>query len=137
MNAPPIRPTQAPLLPAAVRPPAAAQVAGPAQSAAAVARALEANAEARRAQADLERVRQEQVGREQLRAAREEANRRFAETGSELTFEFDDATGRVVATLVDKTTREVIRQVPSEEMLAIARALAQGRSSGALVESSA
>lgn len=72
-----------------------------------------------------------------LQAAREQANRKLAESGSELTFEFDDDAGRMIAKLVDRQTREVIRQVPSEELLAIARALSDGKPAGALVLASA
>ena len=68
-----------------------------------------------------------------LAAAREAANRQLAETGRQLTFEFDDAAGRVVTKLIDTQTQEVIRQIPSKEMLEIARALANGLQAGALV----
>ncbi|MCU0952054.1 MAG: flagellar protein FlaG [Burkholderiaceae bacterium] len=68
-----------------------------------------------------------------LAAAREAANRQLAETGRQLTFEFDDAAGRVVTKLIDIQTQEVIRQIPSKEMLEIARALANGLQAGALV----
>ncbi len=40
-----------------------------------------------------------------------------------LEFSVDDDTGRIVVKIVDRTTKEVIRQMPSEEMLAIAKAL--------------
>jgi len=38
-------------------------------------------------------------------------------------FPFDDDTGRTVVKVVDASTDEVIRQIPSEEVLAIAKAL--------------
>ena len=38
-----------------------------------------------------------------------------------LDFHVDDQTGRVVVKVVDATNDEVIRQIPSEEMLAVAR----------------
>lgn len=69
--------------------------------------------------------------------AREAANQVLAQKGSELAFEFDDELGRVIAKLIDTQTREVIRQVPSEELLAIARALADGPSAGSLVHDDA
>jgi flagellar protein FlaG len=69
----------------------------------------------------------------ELEAARQAANRALAEKGRELVFEFDDDSNRIVSRLVDKTTGEVIRQVPSETLLAIARALAAGASSGAVL----
>ena len=69
--------------------------------------------------------------------ARAAANRALAQKGSELAFEFDDELGRVIAKLIDTQTREVIRQVPSAELLAIARALAEGSRRGSLVSGDA
>jgi flagellar protein FlaG len=66
-----------------------------------------------------------------------EANRRLAEKGSELTIEFDDALDRMVFRLVDSQTGEVVRQIPSEEVLAIARALADDSSAGVLLRTDA
>jgi flagellar protein FlaG len=68
-----------------------------------------------------------------LQQARGEANRALAQKGRELSFEFDRELGRVIVKLVDTKTREVIRQVPSEEMQAIARALAAGEDAGVLL----
>jgi flagellar protein FlaG len=48
-----------------------------------------------------------------------------------LQFSIDQATGTTVVKLVDTETREVLREMPSREMLAIARAL--DRVSGALI----
>lgn len=42
---------------------------------------------------------------------------------SELKFSIDDDTGIQVVKIIDNTTQEVIRQMPSEEMLAVAKAL--------------
>ncbi len=42
----------------------------------------------------------------------------------DMDFHVDDATGRVVIQVIDSNTEEVIRQIPSEEILAIARHLA-------------
>lgn len=69
-----------------------------------------------------------------LEAARQAANRALAEKGRELTFEFDDDLNRIVSRLVDRKTGEVIRQVPSEMLLAVARALTDGASAGAVVD---
>ncbi|MDH5181189.1 MAG: flagellar protein FlaG [Gammaproteobacteria bacterium] len=41
----------------------------------------------------------------------------------DLNFHVDDITGRVVIRVVDGTTDEVIRQIPQEEVLALARRL--------------
>lgn len=40
-----------------------------------------------------------------------------------LQFSIDESTGKTVVKLVDKETNEVLREMPSREMLAIARAL--------------
>jgi flagellar protein FlaG len=63
---------------------------------------------------------------EAARRAAEQASQALAGKGRELTFEFDDAAGRVIVRLIDTRTREVLRQVPSPELLQIARALASG-----------
>lgn len=75
------------------------------------------------------------IARQSERAdvAAAEVNRRLAEKGSELTIEFDDALERTVFRLVDTQTGEVVRQIPSEQVLAIARALADDQASGVLL----
>ncbi len=40
-----------------------------------------------------------------------------------LEFSMDNESGEMMVRVIDRATREVIRQIPSEEMLAIARAL--------------
>lgn len=74
---------------------------------------------------------------QQARAAAAEANQKLAEKGSDLTFEFDDVLGRMIFKLIDRKTNEVLRQIPSKELLEIAHALAQGHDVGALMQSSA
>ncbi len=74
---------------------------------------------------------------EQVRRAIAEANRRLAQKASELTFEFDEDAGRVIVRLIDKHTGEVLRQIPSDEALAIARALAEESAAGALLRADA
>lgn len=74
---------------------------------------------------------------EHLRRAMAEANRRLAQKASELTFEFDEDTRRVIVKLIDTRTREVLRQIPSEEALAIARALQDDVAAGALLRADA
>lgn len=76
----------------------------------------------------------------EARVAREaavEANRRLAEKGSDLTFEFDDVLDRMIFKLIDRRTNEVLRQIPSQELLEIAHALAQNIDAGALLRTSA
>jgi flagellar protein FlaG len=53
-----------------------------------------------------------------------------------LEFSIDDSTGQTVVKVVDSSTKELIRQIPSEEMLAIAKAL-DGEIKGLLVRNKA
>ena len=46
-------------------------------------------------------------------------------TQRDVDFSIDDSTGRVVVRVVDSVSEEVIRQIPSEEMLAISRHLVE------------
>jgi len=58
----------------------------------------------------------------------------------DLQFNVDDSTGRVIVTVRDSETDEVIRQIPSEELLALSRHLAdalEDDASGFLFESKA
>jgi flagellar protein FlaG len=61
--------------------------------------------------------------REQLDRAVSEVKKALAPVARNLQFSIDDATGRSVVKVVDATTNEVIRQMPSEELLAITRSL--------------
>jgi flagellar protein FlaG len=55
----------------------------------------------------------------------------MAERERSLIFRVDEASGRTVITVLDATTQEVVRQIPSEEVLVLARAL---EVSGALLD---
>jgi flagellar protein FlaG len=57
-------------------------------------------------------------------------------TSNNLEFSIDDTTGQTVVKVVDSSTKELIRQIPSEEMLAIAQAL-DGEIKGLLVSNKA
>ncbi|MBL8395768.1 MAG: flagellar protein FlaG [Candidatus Accumulibacter sp.] len=61
--------------------------------------------------------------REQLEAATESVRAFVQPINSNLEFSVDDDTGQLVVRIIDRTTKEVIRQMPSAEMLAIAKAL--------------
>ena len=50
-------------------------------------------------------------------------NELMAERQRNLSFHVDEASGRTVITVLDATTSKVVRQIPSEEVLALARAL--------------
>lgn len=62
---------------------------------------------------------------EQLQKAVEEINRSMQQSGRNLQFSVDSSTDRVVVRLTDMETGEVIRQIPSEETLAIARSIGE------------
>lgn len=73
----------------------------------------------------------------EVRRAAAQANEALRQRTSELSFEFDDEIGRIVVKLVDTSTHEVLRQIPSEEMVQIARALKQETQSGMLLRTDA
>ncbi len=66
-----------------------------------------------------------QATNEQLKKAVDEINRAMQQSGRNLQFSVDSATDRVVVRLTDTETGEVIRQIPSEETLEIARSIGQ------------
>lgn len=59
----------------------------------------------------------------QVREAIGAANAALKQVTSDLEFSRDTETGKIVVRIVDADTQQIIRQFPSEEMLAIARAL--------------
>lgn len=59
----------------------------------------------------------------QVEQAVQSANQFFQKISQNLEFSVDQGSGRTITRLVDKETNTVIRQIPSEEMLDIARAL--------------
>lgn len=73
----------------------------------------------------------------QLKAAVDVANQQLDQSNRELAFVFDDKLGRMLVKIVDTRTNTVIRQVPSEEMLATARALSGSSTRGALLSGKA
>ena len=73
----------------------------------------------------------------QLRAAVARANQQLDQSNRELAFVFDDKLGRMLVKIVDKQTNAVVRQVPSEDMLVMARALADAPPRGVLIKSRA
>ncbi len=64
-----------------------------------------------------------ELSQEALEKVVSQLNAYIQNTQRDVDFSVDDATGRVVVRVVDSTTEEVIRQIPSEEMLAISRHL--------------
>jgi len=62
---------------------------------------------------------------EALHAAVDNFNRFIPLAAHNLTFSIDDDSGRVVVKILDGDTQDVIRQIPSEEALALSRSLDQ------------
>ncbi|MBL8384879.1 MAG: flagellar protein FlaG [Burkholderiales bacterium] len=60
---------------------------------------------------------------EQVDKAIQAANRFMQKIATNLKFEKDAESGRLVVRVIDSETKQVLRQMPSEEMLAISRAL--------------
>ena len=60
---------------------------------------------------------------EALQSALSDVQSALSVVTNDLRFTIDDDTGRTVVKIVDKETDEVIKQIPSEEMLRIAKAL--------------
>jgi len=54
-----------------------------------------------------------------------EVNEFIRPINNSLQFSIDDETGTTVVKVIDKETDEVIKQIPSEEMLALAKAIGQ------------
>ena len=59
----------------------------------------------------------------QLKEAIDAANQSFASHGSSIEFSVDPQQGKTIVKVVDSSTGQLIRQMPSEEMVAIAQAL--------------
>jgi len=62
-------------------------------------------------------------GRTELEDAITKVQKAVEPVARALQFSIDDATGKAIVKVVDSNTDEVIRQIPSEELLSIARAL--------------
>lgn len=83
----------------------------------------------------LSQTAKEEPTRAQLDTAVKDVNEFIQPINNALEFSVDDDTGQTVVKVIDKGTQEVIRQFPSEEMLAIARAI--GQMKGLLVQQKA
>lgn len=63
------------------------------------------------------------IDHNELKKALDEANRMVQGHGGSLEFSVDQQTGKTVVRIIDTSTNQLIRQFPSEEMLAISRSL--------------
>ncbi len=68
-------------------------------------------------------VRQSEVSTNALDTAAKAVKDYFQQAQSDLQFQVDESSGRMYFKIVDARTKEVIRQVPSEEFLVMARKL--------------
>lgn len=75
------------------------------------------------AEAVLPTVAVDPVSSADAQKATETINSFMASASRSLTFSLDDDSGKLVVKVVDMTTKEVIRQFPSEEAIAISKSL--------------
>jgi flagellar protein FlaG len=61
----------------------------------------------------------------ELRSVVDSINQALRQSSRDVEFSIDESTNKQVVKLVDKTTGDLIRQYPSEEMLAVSRAIDQ------------
>lgn len=62
-----------------------------------------------------------QLDQNAVKAAVEAANRAMAANNAQVQFTIDKDLGRTIVRVIDTETKKVLRQFPSEEMIAIAR----------------
>jgi flagellar protein FlaG len=63
------------------------------------------------------------VSRAEVERAVQRLTELMNETQRSLRFRIDELSGRTVITVLDETTKEVVRQIPSPELLAVMRHL--------------
>ena len=63
------------------------------------------------------------AGTVEVDAAIEAANQSMRSVATNLKFEKDTTTGKTVVRVIDSETQKILRQMPSEEMLAMSKAL--------------
>ncbi len=78
---------------------------------------------------------QKPVDSNTLQQAVDQANETIQNLSNELQFSVDQGTGEYVVKIVDKQTNEVVRQIPSKEMLEISKRLDELR--GLLIQQKA
>lgn len=76
-------------------------------------------------QAAVKQVAEQRVSSDQLKSAVESINRALKQANRNLEFTVDQETEKQVVKLVETDTGDVVRQFPSEEMLAISRSIKQ------------
>lgn len=78
-----------------------------------------------KAQASAESIEQAQLSADKLRASVEQLNQFMKDGQRNLAFSVDDSADAVVVRVTDRDTNELIRQIPTEEALAIREHLDQ------------
>lgn len=69
------------------------------------------------------RIIEQEHQRELIQAAKAVVASGFRESGRELTFAFHQQSGRMVIRILDRQTKEVVQQIPAEELLRMAEQL--------------
>lgn len=64
----------------------------------------------------------------------EKLNEFLRQSARHLQFRYDDSSGRTVITVVDAANGDVIRQIPSDELLALAERMRAAGQPGALID---
>ena len=84
-------------------------------------------------------TKEKEVSSEDLKQAVTELNQHIQNIERDLFFSVDDSSGRTIVKVVNSETEEVIRQIPSEEVLRISRSIHEqmGDISGLIFETSA
>lgn len=77
----------------------------------------------------------QRIDKQQLEEAVNDVQNFVSSVNQNLEFSVDDETGRTVIKVIDRQTEQILRQIPSEEMLQIAKAL--GKLNGLLVKQEA
>ena len=77
----------------------------------------------------------ERISKQQLEEAVKNVQSFVSTVNQNLEFSVDDDTGRTVIKVIDRQTEQILRQIPSEEMLQIAKAL--GKLDGLLIKQQA
>jgi flagellar protein FlaG len=83
----------------------------------------------------LDQKKSEMPSRQDIEQATEQVKKFISPTNSDIRFSIDEDTGITVVKVMDKTTNEIIRQIPGDEILQIAKAL--DRLQGLLVKQQA
>lgn len=76
-----------------------------------------------------------QVSAEQVRSAVAEIERIVQMSARNLQFSIDDDSGKTIVSVIDKNTGDLVRQIPSKELMEIAKSV--GRMQGLLVNGKA